>query len=125
MSLPASQRRALSQIEEALADDHPSLVPMFGIFAKLTGHQEMPATERVTARSWRWRWRMRPAFVTIVGLALAAGALLALSLTLSGPQMCATGTVVPVAAHARSAPTPRQPACAPPQHKPAKTSPAK
>ena len=59
MSLSASQRRALSQIEKTLADDHPGLGPLFAIFTRLAGHEAMPATERVSARPWR-RW-MRPA----------------------------------------------------------------
>jgi hypothetical protein len=37
MSLPASQRRALDQIEKTLADDHPGLGPLFAIFTGLTG----------------------------------------------------------------------------------------
>jgi hypothetical protein len=59
MSLPAGQRRALNRIEKTLADDHPSLGPLFAIFTRLTGHEAMPVTENVTARL-RWRW-MRPA----------------------------------------------------------------
>jgi hypothetical protein len=58
MSLPAGQRRALNRIEKTLADDHPSLGPLFAIFTRLTGHEAMPVTENVTARLWR-RW-MRP-----------------------------------------------------------------
>jgi hypothetical protein len=50
MSLPVSQRRALNQIEKALADDHPGLGPLFAIFTRLTGREAMPVTERVTAR---------------------------------------------------------------------------
>jgi hypothetical protein len=111
MSLPASQRRALNQIEKTLADDHPSLGPLFAIFTRLTGHEAMPETERVTARPWRWRWqrRMWPGVVTVVGLAMATGGLLTLSLMLPGPQVCAPGTGTPVAAHTRSVPTGRQP----------------
>jgi hypothetical protein len=93
MSLPASQRRALNQIEETLANDHPGLGPMFAIFTRLTGHEAMPLTEQVTARPWLWprRWpqRLRPAVVTLIGLAMATGALLTLSLLLPGPQACA------------------------------------
>jgi len=119
MSLPASQRRALSQIEQTLADDHPSLGALFAVFTSLTGHEAMPATEQVTPRRWRWRWRRRmwPGVVTVIGLAMATGGLLTLSLMLPGPQVCAPGTVTPVAAHARSVPTGRQPACATQQKK--------
>jgi hypothetical protein len=106
MSLPASEQRALNQIEKTLADDHPSLGPLFAIFTRLTGHEAMPATERVTVRPWRRTW---PAVVTLVGLAMAIAALLTLSLMLPGPQVCATGRVTRVAAHTRSVPTGRQP----------------
>lgn len=122
MSLPASQRRALSQIELTLADDHPSLGALFAVFTRLTCHEAMPATEQVTARLWRWQRRMWPGVVTVVGLAMATGVLLTLSLTLPGPQACAPGTVTPIAAYGRSVPTGRQPACATQQTKPANTS---
>jgi hypothetical protein len=132
MSLPAGQQRALDQIEKTLADDHPGLGPLFAIFTRLTGHEAMPLTERVTARPRLQRHRHRhrhrqrrmwPAVATVVGLAMATGALLALSLTLSGPQVCpGTGTLA--AAHTRSVSTARQPACAPQQNTPSRTSPA-
>ena len=91
MSLPASQRRALIQIEKTLADDHPGLGPLFAIFTGLTGREAMPVTERVTARPWRWQRRMWPRVVTVVGLAMAMGVLVAISVMLPGPQECAHG----------------------------------
>ena len=122
MSLPASQRRALNQIERTLADDHPTLGPLFAIFTRLTGREAMPVTERVTARPWRWQRWIRPRLVTIVGLAMAMGVLVAISVMLPGPQECATGTVTSAAAHTPSVPTGRQAACAPHQNIPSKTS---
>ena len=122
MGLPASQRRALSQIEQALADDHPTLGALFAVFTRLTGHEAMPVTEQVRARPWRWHRRMWPGVVTVVGLAISTGVLLSLSLMLPGPQVCASSTVSPVAAYARSVPTGRQPACATQQIKPTDTS---
>jgi Protein of unknown function (DUF3040) len=134
MSLPASQRRALVQIEQSLADDHPGLGPLFAVFTSLAGQQAMPATERVTVRPWRpWRparprrpasrrRRMRPGVAAIALLAVATGALLFLSLTLAAPRMCASGTVASVAAQARSVPGGRQPACTTQQNKPSNTS---
>jgi len=118
MSLPASQQRALSLIEKTLADDHPGLGPLFAIFTRLTGHEPMPVTERVTVRRWR---RMRPAVVTLVGLTIATGALLTLSLLLPRPQLCIPAVTKPMA-HERSVPTGLQPACATQQNKPAKAS---
>jgi hypothetical protein len=56
MSLPSSQQHALNRIEKALAGDYPSLGPLFAIFTRLTGHEAMPVTERLTARP---RWRQR------------------------------------------------------------------
>ena len=119
MSLPASQQRALNLIEKALADDHPGLGPLFAIFTRLTGHEPMPVTEQVMVRRWRRMW---PTAVTLVGLTMVAGVLLTLSLLMSGPQVCAPGTVATVATHARSVPTGRQPACATQRNKPGKTS---
>jgi hypothetical protein len=119
--MPASQRRALNQIEKTLAGDHPGLGPQFAIFTRLAGHEAMPVTERVTDGPWRRQRRMRPGAVTVAGLAVATGALLTLSLMLPRPQECATGTGTPVAAHARSVPTGRQPACATQQGKPSQT----
>lgn len=122
MSLPASQQRALNQIEETLADDHPGLGPLFAIFTRLTGHEPMPVTERVTDRPRRWqRLRMWPAVATLVGLTMATGALLTLSLLLPGAQVCVPTVTTPVA-HVRSVPTGREPACATQQNKPAKAS---
>ena len=123
MRLPASQRRALNQIEKTLADDHPSLGPLFAIFTRLTSHEAMPVTEQVTDRRWRWQRRMRPGVAAVVGLAMATGALLALSLMMRGPQLCAQGTVTPVAAHMRF-PAGRQPVCATQQDKLSRTSPS-
>ena len=123
MGLPASQRRALSQIEQTLADDHPSLGALFAVFTSLTGHEAMPATEQVTAWSWRWQRRMWPGVVIVVGLAMATGVLLTISLMMPRPQVC-PGAVTPVAAHARSVPTGRQLACAT-QQKPTNTSPSR
>ena len=126
MSLPASQRRALNQIEETLANDHPGLGPMFAIFTRLTGHEAMPLTEQVTARPWLWpqRWpqRLRPAVVTLIGLAMATGALLTLSLLLPGPQACAPGTVSPVAAQTQPVPIGRPRTCPTQQDKTSETS---
>jgi hypothetical protein len=125
MSLPTSQRRALTQIERTLADDHPSLGPLFAVFTRLTDREAMPVTERVTAQRWRWRWRPWPGVTIVLGLAVATGMLLALSLTLPGPPMCAQGTVAAVAAHPQSVPAGGPAACAGRQNKTGGTGPAK
>ena len=125
MSLPTSQQRALSQIEKTLADDHPSLGPLFASFTGLVRHEAMPVTERVAARPWRLRWqrRMWPTVAALVGLAMVTVALFTLSLTLPSRQMC-PGMAFSVAARTQSVPTGRQPACPIQQSNPSKTSPA-
>ena len=125
MTLPTSQQRALSQIEKTLADDHPSLGPLFDIFSGLVGHEAMPATERITARPrpLPWQRRMWPTLAAVVGLALVAVVLFTLSLTLPSRPAC-TGTVVSIAARMQPLPTGSQAACATQQGEPSKTRPA-
>ena len=125
MSLPASQQRALSQIEKTLADDHPGLGPLFDIFTGLAGQEAMPVTERVTDRSWRlpWQRRMWPTVAGVVGLALVTVVLFTLSLTLPSRPAC-TGTVVSIGAGTQPLPTGSQAVCATQQSEPTKTRPA-
>jgi len=117
MSLPASQQRALHQIEKTLADDHPGLEPLFGIFTRLTGHEAMPATERLSAQPQRRRGQARrqrgrslPAVATLAGLAMVIGVLLGVSLLLRSPQMCPSGAAGQIA-RGPSVSAERQPAC--------------
>ena len=118
MTLPAGQQRALDQIEKTLADDHPGLDRLFGMFTRLSGHEAMPVTERVSDQPLRWRrparrWRgpTRPAIATLAGLAMAVGVLLGISLLLPSPQVCRAGTVNPVAARLHPVRAAPQPAC--------------
>jgi hypothetical protein len=122
---PTSQQRALSQIEKTLADDHPSLGPLFDIFTELAGQAAMPVTERVTDRSRRLPWQRRvwPTVAGVVGLALVTVVLFTLSLTLPSRPAC-TGTVGSIAARMQPLPTESQAACATQQSKPSKTRPA-
>ena len=122
MSLPASQQRALNRIEEALVHDHPGLGPLFAIFTRLVGHEAMPVTERVTARRMRMRIRMRPGVATVVALVMAIGVLAGISLLLPRPQVCASGTVSPVAARVQSVSAGHEPACPAPPPAPGSTS---
>ena len=126
MSLPTSQQRALDQIEKTLADDHPSLGPLFDIFTGLAGREAMPVTERVTARPRRlpWQRRMWPTVTGVVGLALVTVVLFTLSLTLPSRPAC-TGTVASIAASMQAVPTGSQAACATQQSEPSKTRPAR
>jgi Protein of unknown function (DUF3040) len=126
MSLPASQQRALDQIEKTLADDHPGLGPLFADFTSLVGNAAMPVTERVTARPRRlpWQRRMWPTVAGVVGLALVTVVLFTLSLTLPSRPSC-TGTAVSIAARLQTVPTGSQAACATQPSAPAKTGPAR
>jgi hypothetical protein len=124
MSLPASQQRALDEIEKALAHDHPALGPLFSTFTKVVGQEPMPVTERVTVRPRRLPRRMWPTVAGVVGLAVAAVVLFTLSLTLPSRPGCA-GTVASIAARIQPVPTGSQAACATQQSDPAKTGPAR
>jgi len=124
MGLPASQQRALSEIEKSLADDHPGLGPLFATFTSLAGQEAMPVTERVTDRSWRLprQRRMWPTVAGVVGLALVTVVLFTLSLTLPSRPTC-TGTTVSIAARMQPLPTGSQADCATQQGEPSKTRP--
>ena len=124
MSLPASQQRALDQIEKTLADDHPGLGPLFATFTKVVGQEPMPVTERVAAQPRRlpWRRRMWPTVAGVVGLALVTVVLFTLSLTLPSRPGC-TGTVDSLAAHVQAVPTGSQAACATQRSGPSKPGP--
>jgi hypothetical protein len=128
MSLPVSQQRALNQIEKTLAGDHPGLEPLFGIFTRLTSHEAMPVTERLSPQPQRWRGRTRrwrgqkwPAMVTLAGLATVIGVLVGISLLLPSPQACPSGAVSQVA-RVRSISAARPPACPSQAAKPGSTS---
>jgi len=110
MSLPARQQHALQQIEKTLAGDYPSLEPLFGIFTRLTGHEAMPVTERLSAQPQRRRGQRWPVVATLVGLAMLIGVLLGVSLLLRSPPACPAGAASQIA-RTRSVSAERQPAC--------------
>jgi hypothetical protein len=95
MGLPASQRRILERIENALRGSDPRLAALFSIFTRLTSDEEMPRIEQVRAKAtlvllWiryrlvafaRWfaaprRARLRTALFFPVALAIVASAVL-------------------------------------------------
>jgi len=125
MSLPVGQQRALSQIEQALAEDHPDLGPLFAMFTRLAGQEAMPVSERVTTRSPRLPWPrpMWPTAAGVVGLALVAVVLFTLSLTLPSRPAC-TGTAASVAARMQAVPSESQAACGARQSGLTRTGPA-
>jgi Protein of unknown function (DUF3040) len=67
MSLPASEVRVLTTIEESLMSRDPRLRSLFSIFTRLTWQEAMPAREQLR----RTRWRPRPGAVLLIALALA------------------------------------------------------
>ena len=95
MGLPASQRRILERIENALLGSDPRLAALFSIFTRLNRDEEMPRVEQVRARAamilarvWcriaafaRWfgaprRAKLRAALFFPVALAIVATAVL-------------------------------------------------
>lgn len=51
MSLPASQRRILEKIEDALRGSDPRLISLFAIFSRLNRGEDMPGIEQLRARA--------------------------------------------------------------------------
>src|SRR5258708_12382945 len=51
MGLPASQRRILERIENALRGSDPRLAALFSIFTRLNRGEEMPRAEQLRARA--------------------------------------------------------------------------
>jgi hypothetical protein len=95
MGLPASQRKILERIENALCGSDPRLASLFSIFTRLTHDEEMPRIEEIRAKLaiillriryrlvvfGRWfgapsRARLRTALLFPVALAFVAGAVL-------------------------------------------------
>jgi hypothetical protein len=86
MSLPASEERALTRIEQMLLSRDPRLKSLFGIFTRLTGQEAMPATEQLQPR----RWRLHSAPVIAIVLALVVGVIVVTSLTTAPVHTCGT-----------------------------------
>lgn len=84
MSLPASQQRVLSRIEEALQSRDPRLKTLFSTFTRLTGHEAMPATEQLRPAGWL---RRQPGAVIMLGLTLVLAIVVVGSLGGSG-RLC-------------------------------------
>jgi hypothetical protein len=95
MGLPASQRKILERIENALRGSDPRLAALFSIFTRLTYDEEMPRIEEIRAKLalffmriryrlvafGRWfgapaRAKLRTALFFPVAMACVAGAVL-------------------------------------------------
>ncbi len=84
MSLPASEERVLTRIEQTLLARDPRLKSLFSIFTRLTGQEAMPATEQLQKR----RWRLHSAPVIAIVLALVVGVIVVTSLTTAPVHAC-------------------------------------
>ncbi len=83
MSLPASEARALTTIEESLLSRDPRFRSLFTIFTRLTGHEAMPAWEQLRPR----RWRPPRGLVIALAFALVVGIIVVGSLG-APPRAC-------------------------------------
>jgi len=123
VGLPASQRKILGRIENALRGSDPRLAALFSIFTRLTRDEELPRIEQIRARAavimarighrlaacGRWfgapaRARLRTALFFPIALAIVAAAVL-LGAGFPNSSRCATPQrttkVVPSSARAR------------------------
>jgi hypothetical protein len=75
MSLPASEVRVLTRIEEGLLSRDPRLKSLFTIFTRLTRQEAMPAREQLQRRRWRPERRaviLLALMLTVVGVVVAS-----------------------------------------------------
>ncbi len=89
MSLPASQQRALDQIEKTLLAGDPRFGALFAIFTRLTWHEVIPQIELVKPGRWQSLWP----FAAIALMLATVASLLILSLLAPSQPMCATSPV--------------------------------
>jgi len=103
MSLPASEARVLTRIEQSLLSRDPRLRSLFTIFTRLTLQEAMPTREQLRPS----RWRPQPGPVIVIALVLVAvGVVLG---SLAGPaRVCSAAPRHPGVATALARP------CVPP-----------
>ena len=66
MGLPASQRRILERIENALRGSDPRLAALFSIFSRLNRDEEMPAhNPKVASSASHFARRRLPAVIVV------------------------------------------------------------
>jgi hypothetical protein len=66
MSLPASETRVLTRIEDSLLARDPRMRSLFAIFTRLTWQEAMPSWEQLRPSGWR----LRPGPVIAIALVL-------------------------------------------------------
>jgi Protein of unknown function (DUF3040) len=69
MSLPVSEERALTGIEQSLLSRDPRLKSLFAIFTRLTWQEAMPSIEQLRRR----RWQPPAGAVILLAVALIVG----------------------------------------------------
>jgi hypothetical protein len=100
MSLPVSEERALTDIEQALLSRDPRLKSLFAIFTRLTRYEAMPTFEQLRRR----RWRPPAGAVILLAIALIAGVIVLGSLGSAGGCGPAQPSATTAARPAASAP---------------------
>lgn len=102
MSLPVSEERALTGIEQALLSRDPRLKSLFAIFTRLTWQEAMPAIEQLRRR----RWQPAAGAVILLAIALIAAVIVLGSLGSAsgcGPAQPSAGAAAHPSAAAPSA----------------------
>lgn len=102
MSLPVSEERALTGIEQALLSRDPRLKSLFAIFTRLTWQEAMPSIEQLRRR----RWQPPAGAVILLAVALIVGVIVMGSLASTsgcGPAQPSASTAAHLSAGAPSA----------------------
>jgi hypothetical protein len=107
MSLPVSEERALTGIEQALLSRDPRLKSLFAIFTRLTRHEAMPAIEQLRRR----RWQPSTGAVILLAAALLVGVIVIGSL--ASTSGCGGPSATAAAHPSASAPSATNQDCSP------------
>jgi Protein of unknown function (DUF3040) len=115
MSLPASEERALTRIEQTLVARDPRLKSIFAIFTRLTVQEAMPAIEQLRRRPW---WRPQPGAVVVLAVAVLVGMIVIGSLGSARACIPARSSASAGAQPSAIAATAMVPGCAPNSKRP-------
>jgi hypothetical protein len=107
MSLPVSEERALTDIEQALLCRDPRLKSLFTIFTRLTRHEAMPTLEQLRRR----RWQPPAGAMIVLTIALMVGVIVLGSL--ASARGCGGPSATTAAHPSASAPSAANRGCSP------------
>jgi hypothetical protein len=107
MSLPVSEVRTLTNIEQALLSRDPRLKSLFAIFTRLTRHEAMPTIEQLRRR----RWHPPTGAVVVLAIALIAGVIVMGSF--ASARGCGGPSATTAAHPSASAPSAANQGCSP------------